>query len=248
MNRLFLLLSLVLALRLAAAEAPAPAAPGTNAPPAVAAPDTGTNSPAKTTKEGSSGSVVDATTRELKPHDILRYQILEDPPLPNSSDQNRVAVSDAGEALFPVSRYGNTYVKVTAAGRKLEDIRKDLKAALDADYYMDCTVTLDLEQVTRPTNFGDVAKVTIYGTLNQVIQIGDGETLMLSDAILRAGGAQTGTFADLRRVVIHRADPASKRELTITVNVEKVLKGARSDDKELMDGDRIEVRDKTFIF
>ncbi len=135
MNRLFLLLSLALGLGLtpclAAAADTAPAttvATATNSPAAA----TGTNAPAKAAKEGQSTTVVDPEARELKPHDIVRFQIEEDPPLPVSSEPTHVSVSDGGEALFPVSRHADTYVKVIAAGRKLVDIRKDVKALLDA--------------------------------------------------------------------------------------------------------------------
>ncbi len=272
MNRLLPFLSLALALPLMAAEspaaAPAPAATAattvTNAPAAAphgtnvtVANTTATNAPATGTgtnappKEGLSTTVVDPATRELKPHDYMRFTIAEDPPLPSSSDLNRVAVSDGGEALFPVSRHSDIYVKVTAAGRKLEDIKKDVKALLDAEYYNDATVTLDLEGINRQNNnYGsDQAKVTIYGSLNQMVPIGDGETLMLSEAILRAGGGQKGGFANLSKVVIHRLDAGTKKEITITVNVEKVLyKGARDEDKPLMNGDRIEVKEKGFNF
>lgn len=268
MNRLLPFLGLVLALPLTAAETPA--TPATTAPaPAVAAAATtvtnalapapastnstvatatGTNAPAK---EGLSTTVVDPATRELKPHDVMRLTIAEDPPLPNGSDLNRVAVSVGGEALFPVSRHSDIYVKVKAAGRKLEDIRKDLKVLLDADYYNDATVTLDLEGISvSPGGVGnDLAKVTIYGSLNQMVPIAEGETLMLSEAILRAGGGVKGGFANLSKVLIHRLDPGTKKEITLTVNVEKVLyKGARDEDKPLMNGDRIEVKDKSFNF
>ncbi len=258
MNRLFPLLSLALGLgltpRLAAAEdaAPAttvaavtnaPAAAATNSPPAA----TGTNAPAK---EASSTTVVNPETRELKPHDVIRFQIEEDPPLSAASEPVHVPVSDGGEALFPVSRHADTYVKVTAAGRKLVDIRKDVKALLDADYYNDCTVKLDLAFANRGNaDISSLAKVTIYGSLNQVIPISDGETLMLSEAILRAGGGQQGGFFNLKKVRIHRLDPNTKKELTITVDVNAVLyEGARIKDQQVQDGDRIEVRDKTFNF
>jgi protein involved in polysaccharide export with SLBB domain len=253
MNRLFPLFCLALGLALtprpAAAEdaAPAPAATAvTNAPAAA----TGTNEPAKAAKEALPTTVVDPETRELKPHDIVRFQIEEDPPLAVASDSMHVSVSDGGEALFPVSRHADTYVKVTAAGRKLADIRKDVKALLDAEYYNDCTVKLDLVQINRFNNLGsDQAKVTIYGSLNQVVPIGDGEKLMLSEAILRAGGGQQGGFFNLKKVRIHRLDPNTKKELTITVDVNAVLyEGARIKDQQLQDGDRIEVRDKTFNF
>ena len=269
MNRLLPLLSLALVLRLTAAEAPAPAspapvtapaaaivtnvpaasprtnAPATNAPVVAPAPDTGTNAPSK---EGLSNALIDPEARELKPHDFMRFQIEEDPPLPAGSELNRVGVSVGGEALFPVSRHGDTYVKLSVAGRKLVDIRKDLKALLDAEYYNDCTVRLDLEGISPPsTDPGSAQKVTFYGAITQMMQISDGETLMLSEAVLRVGLAQNGSFANLDKVRIHRLDPVTKREITMTVNVNNILKkGARDQDKQLLNGDRIEVQDKTF--
>jgi protein involved in polysaccharide export with SLBB domain len=205
-----------------------------------------TNDSSKLAKEYLSTTTIDPETRELKPHDVLRFQIDQDPPVPIGGEPTRVSVSDGGEAMFPVSRHGNSYVKVAVAGKKLADLRKEVKILLDTDYYNDCSVQLDLEQVNRNGSFGDsFGSVTIYGELSGVIPIPDNKPLMLSDAILKAG---KNDFADLKRVRIHRVDPQTKRDIVTTVNVTKILKeGNRDEDQQLKDGDRIEVREKNSL-
>jgi protein involved in polysaccharide export with SLBB domain len=246
MKLLPVFLALVLTRFVAVAEAPATNTLGAVPP--------GTNEPAKPAKEYLTTTIIDPEKRELKPHDLLRFQIDQDPPVATGGEPMRVLISDGGEAMFPVSRHGDTYVKVVVSGKKLADLRKEVKALLDAEYYNDCSVILDLEQVNRNgAGGGDTfGSVTIYGELNQVVAIPDSKPLMLSDALLKAGaGSSQGgaIYADLKRVRIHREDPKTKRDVPLTVNVEKILKeGDRSADQQLRDGDRIEVREKGFNF
>lgn len=248
-----LLLSAAIAAR--AAEAPAPAkAPAagtadttpsaaTNAP---AASGTGTNSAASgKSKEYLSTTVVDPEARELKPRDGFRFSIDEDPPPVGGGvgSDTGVYVSDGGEAMFPISRTGTPYIKLSVAGKKLADIRKELKERLDADYYKNCTVHLDLVQVNRGTaSIDQAARVTFYGEIKGVVAIGEGENLTISEAILRVGGSD---YADLKRIKIHRLKKETGREEIIMVDVEKILKkGDRTGDVQLQGGDRVEVKEK----
>ena len=244
-----LLLGLLLGLPIQAARPPATDAAvvtNTNLPTAAS-----TNEPAKTTKEFLATTAVDPEKRALKPHDTLRFMIAEDPPVLSGLESTRVTISDGGEAMFPISRHAETYVKVSVEGKKLEDLRREVKALLDKDYYADCTVQLDLEQINRGGFQADAfGKVIFYGNggLNTSIPIPDNKPLMLSEAVLQAGGGGNA-FADLKNVRIHRINPETKVESTLTVDVNKILKeGARDGDKQLMDGDRIEVREKKFLF
>ena len=230
-----------------AAAVPAPGASlATEAPVAGAA---ATNSAGKASKEFLSTTVVDPESRELKPRDGFRFTIDEDPPPIGGGGglDGAVYVSDGGEAMFPVSRSSSTYLKLGVAGKKLADVRKELKARLDAEYYKNCTIHLDLVQVNRGSAVMDQsARVTIYGELAGALVIGEGETLTISEAMLRVGRNED---ADMKRIRIHRLDKETGKEKpVIIVDVDRILKqGDRSHDEVLQGGDRIEVRARGFF-
>lgn len=242
------LLTLVVAGALLArgADAAAPAAPvvASSKPASGGASAEGTNSTGKPAKEYLSTTVVDPEARELKPRDGFRFSIDEDPPsaLGGGSLDSMVFVSDGGEAMFPVSRSSSVYVKVNVAGRKIAEVRKELKERLDQDYYKNSTIHLDLVQVNRGGAVDQTARVTFYGEMTGAVAINEGEQLTISEAVLRVGRSE---FADLRKVKIHRLDKETGRDNIIVVDVEKILKkGDRRDDKVLQAGDRVEVREK----
>jgi protein involved in polysaccharide export with SLBB domain len=235
-----------------------PSADAKNKTPAVvAAPESeagvvgtgSTNAAGKSGKEYLSTTVVDPETRELKPRDGFRFSIEEDPPPTlggGSPDGGGVYISDGGEAMFPVSRSSTIYLKLTVAGKKLADVRKELKARLDAEYYKNCTIHLDLVQVNRGSAAMDQsARVTIYGELSGVLPIGEGETMTISDAMLRVGRSED---ANMKKIKIHRLDKETNKEKIITVDVDKILKqGDRTHDEVLKGGDRIEVLARGFF-
>ncbi len=227
-----------------AADTPAPAVSATtNAPAAIG---TGTNSATTgKSKEYLSTTVVDPESRELKPRDGFRFSIDEDPPPlgGGAGFEQGVYVSDGGEAMFPVSRSGNAYIKLSVAGKKIADIRKELKEKLDGDFYKNCTVHLDLVQVNRgAASVDQTARVTFYGEIKGVVAIGEGENLTISEAVLRVGGSD---YADLRKIKIHRLKKETGLEEIINVDVEKILKkGDRKGDVQLQGGDRVEVKEK----
>jgi protein involved in polysaccharide export with SLBB domain len=251
MNRHHLLLLALMAAPVFAAEPPAPfsASPSNTV---------STNKPAKSPSESLSTTAIDPEARELKPHDTLRFLIEQDPAFVESqrngggADAEFISVTDGGEAIFHVSRSSPVSVKLNVAGKKLEAIRKDLKALLDADYYQDCSFRLDLLGVVRlPGQMDSVAKVVLYGDggLSGTFPIPEGEPLMLSDVILRAGGGGGNNFANLKKVRVRRLDPETKKEKIIPVDVKKILEsGDRTKDLELKDGDRVEVPDRNFVF
>lgn len=221
----------------AVAATNAPALKGTNAPAAA-----GTNAPAQ-------GGVVDAETRELKPHDTFRYRVEQDPTA--GADSMRVSITDSGEAHFNVSRGHSTYVTVKAAGRHLAEVKRELKEKLDAEYYKDATVNLDLEGVNNPAApggaglaLGSTSKVQVFGEMQGTFPLPEGQRIWLSDVIL---SMPRNDYADLTKVKVQRTNADGKPE-TIVVNVDKVLnKNERSSDLELKDGDRIRVPRKIFV-
>ena len=222
----------------------------------------GADADAKAAKESQSTTVVDAENRELKPHDVLGFLIDQDPSVVEalrggnggSGDAETIFVTDAGEAMFRVTRTSPISVKLSVAGKKLEVVRKELKVLLDAEYYQDCSFRLDLQAVNRSSAMmesASSARVVLYGSggLSGTFPIIEGRKLMLSDIIISAGGKSGNEYANLKRVKVRRFDPVSKKETVIEANVTNIIeKGDRNADIELKDGDRVEVSQRSIIF
>lgn len=191
-------------------------------------------------------TAINAETREFKPGDSFIYAIKEDPAKGGKAIQT-VKVNDAGEAIFPVSFDAKLYVKVDVKSLTLGEIRQKVKTLLDEEYYNNSTVFLEFVGANRaPTELEVAPQVQIYGEMQGVITLRENEVKRISDAILSISRTP---FADLRRVRLHRVDSATGREEIKVVNVDKILReGDRSADEILQDGDRIEVRPKTFNF
>ncbi len=197
-------------------------------------------------REYLSTTILDAETREFKPGDSFLYAVKEDPTRGGQAIQT-IRVSDAGEAIFPVSAGSKLYVKVDVRSMKLGDIRQKVKVLLDEDYYNDATVFLEFTQANRAPTEQEVApQVQIYGEMQGVVILRENEVKRVSDAML---SLNRSPFADLRRVRLHRIDSATGKEEIKIINVDKILReGDRAIDLVLQDGDRIEVRPKTFNF
>lgn len=84
-----------------------------------------------------------------------------------------------------------------------------------------------------------VNRVEVFGAMHGSVLFKTGICRTLSEVIL----SQTpSNLADLKRVRLHRAGSGGKTGEILTVNVEKLLKeNDRTNDPELLDGDRIEV-------
>jgi len=214
--------------------------PVTNAAPPGTTGAVGTNGP--------SLDKIDAEARDLKAGDVLRFSVDQDPA--TAKLIQLVDVTAAGEALFPVTKESDLYVKLNARGRKLTDLRKDVKALLDADYYHDCTVKIDLEQIRSDPSIAspeNSSKVTVFGVTSGSVLIREGETKTLTDLIIGLG--QLGPRAKLTEVRIRRMDPATKREVITEHDVKKLLKeGDRGKDPVLKDGDRVEIPERVLNF
>lgn len=196
------------------------------------------------------GGVVDAEARELKPHDTFRFRIEQDPT--SGAEAMRVVITDSGEAHFNVSRAHSTYVTVKAAGRHLSEVRRELKTKLDAEFYRDASVNLDLEGVANSANnpaagglaLGSAAKVQIFGEMQGTYPVPEGQRLWLSDVIL---ALPRNDFANLKKIKVLRTTADGKPE-SHTVNINDVLNNNdRSADFELKDGDRVQVPRKTIV-
>lgn len=198
----------------------------------------------RTGREYLSSTALDAETREFKPGDVFQFMIEQDP----SPERTAVAVrvSDAGEALFPVSVGSATYVKVDVRSKKLADLRQEVKTRLDADYYTDATVRMEFMVANRTTSQDALPRVQVYGEMQGTIMLPEGEVKRISDAII---GLPRTQFANLRRVRLHRVNPTTGKTEIREINVDKILReGDRTNDEVLQDGDRIEVRPRAVNF
>lgn len=235
------LAALVLSSLPAGAQAPAtptPAAPAATGAPAAPASGTVTNAIPT--------GVIDPETRELRPGDTFRYRIEEDPGA--SSDSMRTSVTATGDLHFNVSRRFDTYVTISARGKRVADIRQALKEKLEADYYRVATVSLNLDNVERsPAALATTTgKVQVFGEIQTVLPLPEDRDLMISDAILLL---PRNDFANLKRVKIHRSNPETKERETIEVDVDRILRrNDRSLDVRLKDGDRLEIPPKKVLF
>lgn len=214
---------------------------GTNAIPASATNSVGTNSVPATLDK------IDAEARDLKPGDVLRFSIDQDPAAAKLIQL--VDITAAGEALFPVSKESDRYVKLNARGKKLAALRLEVKQLLDAEYYNDCAVKIDLDRIRQDAsvvNPENMAKVTVFGVTSGTISIREGEVKTLTDLVLQLGQLPR---ANLKKVEIRRLDPTTKRETVTEYDVRRLLeRGDRSNDPVLQDGDRVKIPENTFNF
>lgn len=205
-----------------------------------------TPAPANTS---TNGPVLDGEVRDLKPLDTLRFNILEDPP--GRGQFPAIVITELGDAQFPISAGSQEYVKVKAAGRRLADLRKELKQKLDAEFYQNATITLEVvktrESEERPRGPTSAGKVIVHGSMTATVPLREGEKLFLSE--LFAMLSAQSQYANLKKVEIQRYDPVTKKTQTIPKNVKVMLEdGNLKDDIELKDGDKIRVVDRGIIF
>jgi protein involved in polysaccharide export with SLBB domain len=178
-------------------------------------------------------------TYKLVPQDRMYLRIEEDPA--ESIEPSLVTVTALGEASFPVSRGFDTVITLTVRGKTLGEVKAELKARLDADYYQDAHLNLQL--VSQSQRMG---KAQIYGAFRGVVQLPPLDPKTVTDALIEGGYPD---YANLKKVTIHRLDPLTKKDKPIVVDVQRILDtGDRSADVPLQDGDRIEVVEKTIFF
>ncbi len=164
--------------------------------------------------------------------DRLSYRVIED-----EEDPKTLYVTDAGDidvpylGLFP------------AKGKTCKELAKQLKAALEKDYYYKATVIIAVDIAAK-----SLGRVYLVGPVRMAgpQDIPSDEVFTLSKAILRAGGFSD--FADKRHVRITRKEPDGT-DKTIIVDVGEILdKGRTEKDVVLQPGDLIYIREKSVRF
>lgn len=174
----------------------------------------------------------------LTVQDKLRYRVEEDPS--KSTAASELLVTALGEVNFPVSANFDAFITLNVRGKTLAQVKAELKAKLDAAYYKNATVLLQI--VAQPRQGG---QVYFFGELQGNVCLRPQEPKTVTAGVLELGISE---FANLKKIRIHRVDPTTQKTTKITVNVQKVLDGDHNQDVALQDGDRIEVPGKTFLF
>ncbi len=189
-------------------------------------------------QSSSSAPPTDQSKYRLMPNDRLAFRIEEDPV--KSSDPTAVTVTPLGEIHFQVTRGSDMSVVINARGKTIAEVRAELKARLDADYYQNATVSLNV--LNHSVQQGKVLFVgpAIMGT----VPLRPGETKTLAEAIIQLG---YNDFVNLKKVTVERLDPVTRQLSTIVVDVDGVIRlKDRSKDILLQDGDRVKTVNKIF--
>lgn len=196
-----------------------------------------TNEGVSTTQAAVFGAAIESY--RLAAADKLRYSIDEDPVQAASAAE--LVVTPLGDVSFQVSRGFDAIIVLNVRGKTLEEVKRELKTRLDAEYYRNAQVSLQL--VSPSLRIGEAK---FFKMVRGTVKLIPGETKYVSDGILELN---YNDFADLRRVKLFRLDSTNKLPRIIVIDVKKVLeKGDRSQDVILKDGDRIEVPEKGLSF
>ncbi len=172
--------------------------------------------------------------RPLTAGDVLTYRVVED-----RNQGVGIIVKETGEVDLPL--IGN----VTAAGRTCRQLAYAIKSILDREYYYNATVIVSLDSFSnRPRGV-----VYMRGAIANAnpIPIQPNEELMLSKAILRAGGFTA--YSNKRKVTVLRRKPGTNESETITVDMKQVLEEGKLDgDIVLQPDDIVTVHQRGIVF
>ena len=209
------------------------ASPATNAPqgsPATLLPASTNVSPAGITN--SMDALDDKHTLAIG--DVLSFRIVED-----EEEPRPLVVTDSGDLEVPyLGRF-------PAENRTCKQLARELKAALEKEYYYQATVIIAVNSMARSRG-----KVYLVGPVRMPgpQELPSDEVLTLSKAILRAGGFTD--FADKHHVKITRQGGAGEIDKeTLVVDVGEIFdKGKTENDVALKPGDLIYIPERLVHF
>jgi protein involved in polysaccharide export with SLBB domain len=181
-----------------------------------------------------------AETFRLGPADKLTYWLEDDPV--KGAEADLISVNALGNASFRVTRSSDLTITLNVAGKSLAEVTRDLKQKLDADYYQDARVKLELKETTP--RFGQVLFIG-RGTRGNVLQLAAGEEKRIFEAVFQVG---INEWANLKKVKLVRVDPITQKTETRVVDLEEIRKGNRTNNLILRNGDIIDVPEKVFNF
>ena len=166
--------------------------------------------------------------------DRLSFRIVED-----EDEPKPLIVTDSGDLGVPyLGRF-------PAENRTCKQLARELKAALEKEYYYQATVIIAVDSMARSRG-----KVYLVGPVRMPgpQELPSDEALTLSKAILRAGDFTD--FADKHNVKITRQGGAGEsNKVTLVVDVGRIFdKGKTEDDVELKPGDLIYIPERMIRF
>lgn len=166
--------------------------------------------------------------------DRLSFRIVED-----EEEPKPLVVTDSGDLEIPyLGRF-------PAENRTCKQLARELKAALEKEYYYQATVIIAVDLMARSRG-----KVYLVGPVRMPgpQEIPSDEVLTLSKAILRAGGFTD--FADKRNVKITRQGSTGESDkVTLVVDVGQIFdKGKTEKDVALKSGDLIYIPERMIRF
>jgi len=179
-----------------------------------------------------------AETFRLGPQDKLSYHVEDDPA--KAAEPDVVVVNALGNAAFRVTRGADLSINLNVAGKTLAEVREELKKKLDADYYQDAKVRLDLKETTP--RFSQVLFIG-KGTRGNVLQLPANEEKRIFEAVFQVG---VNEWANLKKVKLIRVDPVTQKTETKVIDLEEIKKGNRANNIILQNGDIIDVPERFF--
>lgn len=178
-------------------------------------------------------------TYQLNVQDKLVFRIHEDPMKGPAPEE--ISVTPQGELNFRVTRGSDEMITINARGKTLAQVRQELKARLEADYYHTATAELKLKEQSRRAG-----QVLFFGAVrNNLLPLVPGEPKTIFEGVYQVG---VNEFANLKKVKLSRVDPKTGKPETTIINLEAIKKGDRTQDVQLQDGDRIEIPEKSIVF
>jgi protein involved in polysaccharide export with SLBB domain len=164
--------------------------------------------------------------------DVLSFRIVED-----EEERKTLIVTDSGDLEVPyIGRF-------PAENRTCKQLARELKAALEKEYYYQATVIIAVDSMARSRG-----KVYLVGPVRMPgpQDIPSDEVLTLSKAILRAGGFTD--FADRKNVKVTRQEGGADKQ-TFVVDVGEIFdKGKTENDVALKPGDLIYIPERMIRF
>ena len=159
--------------------------------------------------------------KRLGSNDFVSFRVVED----RDNESQRLRVNDNGELEVP-------YIgPVPARGKTCKQLARDIKAALEKEYYYHATVILALDRVSEKSR----GRVYVNGSVKAPgpQELPPDETYTVSNAISRAGGF--GDFANKRKVKLIR-----RGHEDVIVDVKAIIEEGHTDqDVALQPDDQI---------
>jgi protein involved in polysaccharide export with SLBB domain len=207
--------------------------PATNAP--LGSPATLSQASTNVSQAGVTNSMFALDdTHTLSIGDRLSFRIVEDEEQPQS-----LIVTDSGDLEVPyIGRF-------PAENRTCKQLARELKAALEKEYYYQATVIIAVDSMTRSRG-----KVYLVGAVRMPgpQELPSDEVLTLSKAILRAGGFTDS--ADTHKVKITRPGSTGEtNKVTLVVDVGQIFNNGKTEkDVTLKPGDLIYTPERLIRF